>query len=221
MNLDDAILMIAKRTGLHQTANKTDILAGLTGAMEEIGTNIEIWQAQSVATMTLASNANSVIFPNQFQRVLSVRYQYPSGSDTIKNDLDKKSTSEFDRMNSGKQGVATDGLEMFMISGRFITVGPGVADTGGSLLIRGQRVLTTNDIQSLPNTMLAVHGAVANLLPDLRPDGTINNAAVMARRSFAAGIGPSGDASVPTQQEYDQIRLGPQMIDDDLYRGTL
>ena len=221
MDLVEAIRLVAQRSGKHESADKTDITTAIVGAMEEIGTHIEVARAQNTKNLTIGAGEKEVLFSTDFQRILSVRYQYTFGADTLKYDLDKKSPSEFDRLTEGKQGVGTDDMQIFMVSGRHITIGPGVTKTGGLVIVRGQRQLSTNDIADLPNTMLVVHGAVANLLPDVNSDGTMNVAATNARRLFTAGLIPAGLAAIVVQQEYDSIRLSDQMLRDDAYRGNL
>ncbi len=221
MDLVETIRLVAKRSGKHESADKTDITTAIVGAMEEIGTHIEVARAQNSKNLTIGAGENKVLFSTDFQRILSVRYQYTFGSDTLKYDLDKKSPSEFDRLTEGKQGVGTDDMQIFMVSGRYITIGPGVTQTGGLVIVRGQRQLSTNDIADLPNAMLVVHGGVANLLPDINPDGTANVAAMNARRLFREGLVPAGLAAIPVQQEYDSVRLGDQMLRDDAYRSNL
>ena len=211
MDHDQAVILVAKRTGKHHVTDRTDITTALAAAMEEIGTHIEIRKAQSVIPRSIAVSANSVTFPKEFQRILSVAYQYTSGGNTIKDDLRKAEPSEFDRMNEGIQNQETDSFTHFMTSGPDIYIGPGITKTGGWIIIRGQ----------LPNTMLAVHGAVANLLPGMNPDNSINAAGAAARRLFEKGLIPAGLAAIPVKQQFDTVRLSDEMISDDIYRSSL
>lgn len=221
MDHDQAVILVAKRTGKHHVTDRTDITTALAAAMEEIGTHIEIRKAQSVIPRSIAVSANSVTFPKEFQRILSVAYQYTSGGNTIKDDLRKAEPSEFDRMNEGIQNQETDSFTHFMTSGPDIYIGPGITKTGGWIIIRGQRPLTTYNIGDLPNTMLAVHGAVANLLPGMNPDNSINAAGAAARRLFEKGLIPAGLAAIPVKQQFDTVRLSDEMISDDIYRSSL
>ena len=215
MTVDQIERTIARRTGLNLAQNASDIRESLMSALEEYGTHIDVPFAQKLESLTIAASTNSVVLPTNTDRVLSVGYEYLSGSINYKIHLIGTTISAIDQMNEGEQGDTTDEISHYAVSGETITVGPLLVKTGGTLDVRYQRKLGIGDIPRLPNGAVLIEGAIGNLLPESDPNGD------RARKKFEYGLIPAAMATEVIREEYSEISLPDHIIADDLYREGL
>lgn len=207
--------ILERRTGLNYKQNKEIFNSAIDLAMEEIGNRFLLAKAHKSVFRTIAAEASSVIAPEEYSQILSVDYNFVSGGNDYRRHLDRKEISSFHLANEGKQGVSTDRLIFYTITGDEIWVGPGVVSTGGTVIIQYQRRLTTNDIDDLPNGKIVIDGAETNLWPSGDPREQ------KARARFELGIRPAEVAAEPAKESYSERALPNQVLSDNLYKEGL
>jgi len=118
-------------------------------------------------------------------------------------------------MNSGQQGLTTDKMRVYNVSGRYLRIGPRLTLTGGTVIIIWQRPLTINDTELIPDGMMIVDGAESNIWKS----GTDERAA--ARISFLRKLKPVEVAVQPTAEKHAQRRMPDQVLRDQAYLNSL
>ena len=222
MVLSDIEKLVAKQLGVNLAQNKADIGKAINGALEEVSNVVDVSEAQKLHTEAIASGKNTIDRPEKNDRILSVRYAYDSNGSTIYKSLTKVQISTLDIVTAGLQNLETDYLSYFAVSGLKIIVGPGIANTGGSLLVRTQRSLKTNDIQYIPNAMMLVHGAVSNYLPATDPKTGLPSVGYeRSRARFLRALAPTGLGLQDVREKHSEVLLPDNIIRDDSYRNYL
>ncbi len=207
--------ILERRTGLNYRQNKEIIDAAIGLAMEEIGNRFLLAKAHKTVNRSIAAEASAVLAPEEYSQILSIDYNYESGGNDYRSHLSFKKISEFHLKNEGKQGVSTDFLRYYTITGDEIWVGPGVVFTGGTIKIQFQRRLTVNDIGDLPNGKIVIDGAETNLWPSGDPREE------KARARFELGLRPAEVAAEPAKESYSERALPDQVLSDNLNKEGL
>lgn len=207
--------ILERRTGLNYRQNKEIIDAAIGLAMEEIGNRFLLAKAHKSVTRNIAAEAFNVIAPAEYSQILSIDYNFVSGGNNYRRHLDRKEISGFHLANEGKQGVSTDKIRFYTITGDEIWVGPGVVSTGGTIRVQFQRRLTVNDISDLPNGKIVIDGAETNLWPSGDPREE------KARARFELGLKPAEVAAGPAAEAYDERALPDQVLSDNLNKESL
>lgn len=207
--------ILERRTGLNYTQNKEIFNSAIDLAMEEIGNRFLLAKAHKSVSRSIAAEAYTVNAPEEYSQILSIDYNYESGGNEHRSHLNRKEISEFHLLNEGKQGVSTDFLKYYTITGDEIWVGPGVVFTGGTIKIQYQRRLTENDINDLPNGKIVIDNAETILWPSGDPREK------EARARFELGIRPAEVAAAPAAESYSERALPDQVLSDNLYKEGL
>lgn len=208
-------MILERRTGLNYKQNKEIFDAAISLTMEEIGNRFRLAKAHKFVNRTIAAESFKVNAPEEYSQILSIDYNYVSGGNDYRSHLDYKEISEFHLLNEGKQGVSTDFLKYYTITGDEIWVGPGVVFTGGTIKIQFQRRLTLNDINDLPNGKIVIDGAETNLWPSGDPREKD------ARARFEVGLRPAEIAAGPVAEAYTERALPDQVLSDHLNKEGL
>ncbi len=207
--------ILERRTGLNYAQNKEIFNSAIDLAMEEIGNRFLLAKAHKTVSKTIAAEAYQVNAPEEYSQILSVDYNFVSDENNYRRHLTRKEISSFHLANEGKQGVTTDRLKFYTITGDEIWVGPGVVFTGGTIKIQYQRRLTVNDINDLPNGKIVIDGAETNLWPSGDPREK------EARARFELGILPAEVAAEPAKESYSERALPDQVLSDNLNKEGL
>jgi hypothetical protein len=207
--------ILERRTGLNYKQNREIVDSAIDLAMEKIGNRLSLAKAHKVRNRSIAAEAFSVNAPEEYSQILSIDYNYLSGGNNYRSHLVFKKISEFHLLNEGKQGVSTDFLKYYTITGDEILIGPGVVLTGGTIRIQFQRRLTINDIDDLPNGEIVIDGAETILWPS----GDPNEAKARAR--FELGLTPAEVVAEPVAEQYSKRSLPDQVLSDNLYKEGL
>jgi hypothetical protein len=215
MDLTQAETLIAKRAGLTVAQDKDDIDAALLGAIGEYGIHVDVPAAQNTDSKAIASGANYIDAPMGYSKIKSAVYRYTVGSDSMTASLTGCEIAELDRLNQGLENYQTDNISAFAVYQGKVYVGPGMVQTGGTIVMRYQTALTLDHIDVVPNPMGPIAGAVANLLPIGDEKGTI------ARNEFIASWKTEGAAAQPIQQNFSEVRLPDNILADDAFRSGL
>jgi hypothetical protein len=215
MDLTQAEILVAKRAGLTVEQDKEDIDAALLGAIGEYGIHIDVPAAQMTESPTIAADANYVPAPLGYSKIKSVIYRYAVGSTYVTVPLVGCEIAGLDRLNEGLEGYQSDSLTAFAVYEGKIYVGPGVAFTGGTIIVRYQVNLDLSHIDAVPNPMALVSGAVANLKTIEDEKGA------SARKEFIAAWSTEGAAAQPIQQTFSEVRLPDNILADDAFRSQL
>jgi hypothetical protein len=183
----------------------------IAGAIEEIGNNTSIPQAQTTKPATLAAGDNQVKIPNEYTgRMVVVEYSYNIGGNTVTEPLHPISPTDMSNINAGLQGYTTDKLKYYSISGRYITVGPHKCLTGGTISMTWQRPLTLEDIDNMPDHMTIYYGARANMI-----DEVVNLPLYEGvRRTFVKKMLSSAVAYEPAQEQVRERAMPDQVLRD-------
>jgi hypothetical protein len=104
---------------------------------------------------------------------------------------------------------STDELKFYCLKNNRIYVGPGTSASGGNIIYETQRKLAVGDIDRLPNGNLIIVGAKAKL-------GDKPSIA-----EFNILLAPAVVAAQPVHEKYNQRQQNPQILADDIYRGSL
>ena len=216
MNLDTANKLLERRTGLNYAQNKSLFGMALSGAMDEIGANLEVPRAQTTTIRTIAASENKVRLPESYTgRVISVEYKYDSGGVDYKNHLTNLPTTAFEEMNSGQQDLTTDNIRRYNVSGRYLRIGPRLTLTGGSVIIIWQRPLMMGDIELIPDGMMVVDGAESNIWKSGTDEKTL------ARASFLGKLKRVDVAIQPVMEKHSERGMPDQVLLDQAYMEEL